>query len=90
MSCFVSFSFSMNFGSVNCFRRLVSKIFHVHSCDQMGSYVFCYQFDSFYMILRVSLVHTIPEDSLSGPWVESDPEKVRATESWTQTGMVVP
>lgn len=40
------------------------------------------------MILRVSLVHTIPEDSLSGPWVESDPEKVRATESWTQTGMI--
>ena len=42
-------------------RRLVSKIFHVHSCGQMGSYGFCYQFDWFYMILRVSLVNTIPE-----------------------------
>jgi len=90
--CFASFSFSMNFGSVNCFRRLVSKsfVFIPVNFKRRGAIVFCYQFDSFYMILRVRLVHTIPEDSLSGPWVESDPEKVRATESWTQTGMIVP
>ena len=84
MSCFVLFSFSMNFGSVSCpqigFKNL--------SCSFLWEPSFVYQFDSFYMILRVSLVHTIPEDSLSGPWVESDPEKVRATESWTQTGMI--
>ena len=66
-----------------------SFIFIPVNFKKRGAMLFCYQFDSFYMLLQVSLVHTIPEDSLSGPWVESDPEKVRATESWTQTGMSI-